>query len=115
MSLPSWCSQTVAIRRAPLVSERGSRIPDWTHATSHPVSGCSVQPASATMTEDAQRVDGRSIRYVLYLPPTADIEDTDHVILPDGEYVIVDGMLRWEDILSGGLDHLQCRLARWEG
>ena len=40
--LPSWCSDTLKVFRAPLINERGAMVFDWDNAESHDISGCSI-------------------------------------------------------------------------
>lgn len=111
--LPSWCTETVTVHRAPLASV-GRRVErDWSRATDHPVSGCSVQPSSTSTgfgTVDAVSTAGA----ILYAPVGADIAEGDRVEAASGDYV-VDGIPYTWASPTGRVSHLQARLRKWAG
>lgn len=114
MSLFDWCHDTLTVERAPLTEERGSMIRDWGTAVTHDIPDCELQPAGMTLNPDGSRVDNRDIRYDAWLPPDADIEDTDRVIIHGRPYVIIDGIHQWKGP-TGLIDHLHVQLADWKG
>ncbi|KAA8832611.1 hypothetical protein [Bifidobacterium tissieri] len=115
MSLFDWCRDTVTVQRAPLVEERGSVIPDWDHAAEHEETGCSVQPAGASLSiTGGLRVENREIRWDLWVPLDADIRSSDRVIVDGAPYRIINGVLP-ERGPTGMIDHRYMQLADWKG
>ena len=71
--LPLFCRQTVTRIRPGIKVERGSEIYDWENAESIDIPGCSMQPASTSLSEDG-RVLGISDGFTCYMPETADVQ-----------------------------------------
>ena len=113
MALPSWASQTVAIIHPGVKASRGSDIPDWDNATTTQVSGCSVQPASTSLTQDG-RVQGILDGATAYLPPGTDVREGDRVIF-EGLTYTVDGTPRAWKSATGRASNIQVNLRRWSG
>lgn len=111
--LPSFCRDTVTRIRPELKKVRGSLIPDWENATQLDIRGCSMQPASTTLSQDG-RVLGISDSYTLFAPPDADIEAGDHVQF-QGKIFEIDGDVRIQPSATGRLDHLNITLKRYQG
>lgn len=111
--LPSWCRDSVTVWRAPLVSQRGTKVRDWSAATSHVVEGCSLQPSSTTTEWGSVRQADES-GAVLYLPPNADIEAEDRVEHA-GRTWAVDGVPYDWASPTGRVTHRQARLREWVG
>lgn len=116
--LPSFCKDTVKRIRPGTKSSRGSTIPDWNNTTTVKIEGCSMQPASTSLSQDG-RVLGITDTYTLFAPPTADIRPGDHIIYHhpicgDLEYEI-DGDVPFQPSATGRLDHLNIRLKRYQG
>lgn len=109
--LPSFCTDSVTVERAPLVDSRGTKVPDWNHAESWEVSGCSVQPVqgSTTWTDPRQAV---TVRATLYAPPSADIQAGDRITYQGHKYAIDGAPLPWKSP-TGAVSHIQCALVDW--
>ena len=110
--LPSFCTQTVTRLRAGTKTERGSTVPDWSHATSKDIEGCSMQPASTSLSTDG-RVMAISDEYTLFAPTGADIIDGDRIQY-GGEVYAIQGAVRVQPAAMR-LDHIEIRLRRYEG
>lgn len=109
--LPSWCRDTVTVWRAPLVDSRGTKVRDWTQATSHVIDGCSLQPGG-TSTDFGEPRQANESDATLYAPPGADIEADDRVEF-DGTTWAVDGQpMDWRSP-TGRVTHRQARLTAW--
>jgi hypothetical protein len=111
--IPSWCQQTIKIIRPGTKTERGSVVPDWEHA-SEPVtvSGCSVQPASTSLSLDG-RVLGMSDGWTAYLPEGTDVRAGDHIVFEGNTYEIQGEPRVWTAPFTRS--HIQLNLMRWEG
>lgn len=105
MSLPAFATQTLTVLRAGTVSDHGTNVPDWTAATPHAVTGCSVQPAVGS--EDQTNRDAVTITATLYGPADADIVHTDRVQYGGVTYEVNGPVRRWA---SGVLDHIEVSL-----
>lgn len=112
--LPSWCNDTVTIVRANTSKTvRGSTVPDWSSTTETSVSGCSVQPASSTISEDG-RVLGLADGMTAYLPNGTDVLVSDRVVF-DGNTYTIDGEPRVWRSPTGMRSHILLNLKRWNG
>ena len=89
--LPSFCRQTVTRIRPGEKELRGSKDPDWDPAKVDrlEIKGCSVQPATTTLSEDG-RVLGITEQWTAYLPEGSDIKAGDHIEF-DGDKYYADG------------------------
>lgn len=110
--LPSFCRDTVTRIRPGTKDSRGSVIQDWNNAKRLPIRGCSMQPATTTLTQDG-RVLGISDLYTLFAPEDADIEAGDRIEHNDKVYT-VEGDVRIQPS-AAGLDHIQVSLRRYHG
>ncbi|MBQ1292883.1 MAG: hypothetical protein IIY21_02510 [Clostridiales bacterium] len=111
--LPSFCRDTVTRIRPGEKDSRGSTIPDWDNVTTVAIPGCSMQPASTTLSQDG-RVLGITDTYTLFAPPDADIEAGDHIEFRNKVFEI-DGDVRVQPSATGRLDHLNITLKRYQG
>lgn len=111
--LPSFCRDTVTRIRPGTKDCRGTKIPDWDNASLADIKGCSMQPASTTLSQDG-RVLGITDSYTLFAPPNADIEAGDHIEFRGRTYEI-DGDVRVQPSATGRLDHLNISLKRYQG
>lgn len=111
--LPSFCKDTVKRIRPGTKDSRGSAIPDWDTATTVEIKGCSMQPASTSLSQDG-RVLGITDTYTLFAPPDADIEAGDHIEFR-GKVYEIDGDVRIQPSATGRLDHLNITLRRYQG
>ena len=111
--LPSFCSQSITIIRPGTKEVRGSIVPDWEH-TSQPVvvGGCSVQPASSSLSLDG-RVLGISDAWTAYLPEGTDVKAGDHILFDGNTYEISGEPRVWTGAFTRS--HIQLNLTRWEG
>lgn len=110
--LPSFCKDIVTRIRPGAKESRGSIIPDWTTATEKDIGGCSMQPASTSLTQDG-RVLGLLDEYTLFLPPDADVQAGDRIRY-NGQVYEIDGDVRVQPAALR-LDHIELRLRRYAG
>jgi hypothetical protein len=111
--LPSWCIDSVTVIRAPMVAIRGTFERDWSRATSHTVSGCSLQGTSTSTNRNDPR-DAAVSAAQLFAPPNADIEEGDRIQL-GGHVYSVDGFALSNRSPFGSCDHTLCFLTEWRG
>ena len=111
--LPSFCSQSITIIRPGTKEVRGSIVPDWEN-TAQPVvvGGCSVQPASSSLSLDG-RVLGISDAWTAYLPEGTDVKAGDHILFDGNTYEISGEPRVWTGAFTRS--HIQLNLTRWEG
>lgn len=110
--LPSFATQSVTRIRPGTKTSRGSTMPDWDNVTSATISGCSVQPATTSLSQDG-RVLGILDGMTCYLPEGSDVQDGDRIQY-GGETYTIDGAPRvWPT--AGNLAHIQINLRRWSG
>lgn len=111
--LPSFCSQSITIIRPGTKEVRGSIVPDWEH-TAQPVvvGGCSVQPASSSLSLDG-RVLGISDAWTAYLPEGTDVKAGDRILFDGNTYEISGEPRVWTGAFTRS--HIQLNLTRWEG
>ena len=110
--LPSFARESVTIKRAPYVEQRGTRVRDWSGTiTSTTVTGCHVQPLSSSTawTDLAQSVTTDAL---LFLPPGTDIQPDDR-IEHDGVLYAVQGAPKAWKSPTGAIDHVEAELVRW--
>ena len=110
--LPSFCDQIVYRLRPGIKQERGSDIPDWSTSNRLMICGCSVQPASTTLSQDG-RVLGVSEYLTAYLPETADVKAGDRIEFEGDVYAISGEPKKWKG--AGNLSNIQLNLSRWTG
>ena len=112
--LPSFCNQTVTRIRPATKTVRGSIVPDWDESKVNKidVSGCSMQPASTSLSTDG-RVLGISDRYTLFAPSNADIVAGDRIAFNSKIYEI-DGDVRVQPSVLN-LEHIEITLRRYNG
>ncbi len=111
--LPSFCSQTIEIVRAKKTKTvRGSEVPDWSETVTTTVKGCSVQPASSSLTLDG-RVLGITDAWTAYVPEGTDVKAGDHIAFAGNTYEIQGEPRVWIGAFTKS--HIQLNLIRWEG
>ncbi|MBO7529863.1 MAG: hypothetical protein J6T37_08320 [Bacteroidales bacterium] len=112
--LPSFCRTTVTRIRPGTKTLRGSTVPDWSagNVNTKTISGCSMQPASTSLSEDG-RVLGISDLYTLFAPPDADIRAGDRIEY-DGKTYEIDGDVRIQPAAQF-LEHIEITLRRYSG
>lgn len=112
--LPSFCNQTVTRIRPGTTTSRGSTIFSWDSdkISTKNISGCSMQPATTSLTTDG-RVLGISDTYTLFAPPDADIQAGDRIQYGTKVYEI-DGDVRVQPAAQR-LEHIEITLRRYYG
>ena len=111
--LPSWASETVIRLRPATRIVRGSPILDWNNPEQMEISGCSIQPASTTLTQDG-RIQGISEGYTCYLPPGSDVRAGDRIRFDENDYTINGEPENWKSP-TGRVSSMQLHLERWRG
>jgi hypothetical protein len=112
--LPSFCNQTVTRIRPGTKELRGSIVPDWDPAKVDRlvIKGCSVQPATTTLSEDG-RVLGITEQWTAYLPEGSDVKAGDHIEFDGDVYTINGEPKKWT--AAARLSNIQLNLIRWKG
>ena len=113
MALPSWFKQSVTRLRATTRTVRGASVPDWSNPDSKVISGCSVQPATTSLSQDG-RILGISESFTVFMQPDADVQEGDRIVY-NGDTYLVSAMTRPWVSASGALDNKQATIERWEG
>lgn len=111
--LPSWAKDTVTRLRPGITTQRGSQIPDWTKANELQITGCSMQPAGTSLTQDG-RIQGTSDGYTCFLPPGADVQAGDRIRFNGNVYTIMGEPRAWTSP-TGLVSSTQLQLERWYG
>ena len=110
--LPSFCTHTVIVHRAPLKDVRGSLVRDWASAETHTLTGCSVQPSSTA--SNFEREEQVTDRWQLYAPPGSDLLTGDRVEFQGTTYDIDGAPYEWKSP-TGRVTHVQAHLIEWVG
>ena len=110
--LPSFCKDYVTRIRPSTKESRGSTIFDWSVVNRLEIGGCSMQPASTTLSEDGH-VLGISDLYTLFAPPDADIEAGDRIEFNELTFTVV-GDVRMQPA-ANRLQHKEISLRRYHG
>ena len=111
--LPSFCNQSIKVVRAKkTTTSRGSEVPDWSDTTKTTVSGCSIQPASTSLSLDG-RILGISDGWTAYVPEGTDVKAGDHTLFDGNTYEISGEPRVWTGAFTRS--HIQLTLTRWEG
>lgn len=111
--LPSFANQTIdVVRPKKTTTSRGSTVSDWTETTKTTVTGCSIQPASTSLSQDG-RVLGINDGWTAYVPEGTDAKAGDRIEF-DGQTFEINGAPRkWTG--PSRTSHIQLNLVRWEG
>lgn len=109
----SWFTDSITRIRPGTKTERGSIVPDWENATEEVIDGCSVQPATTSLSQDG-RVLGISESFNLYMPEGADIQKGDRVVFDDDTYTVIGVPKKWRSP-TGRLNNVQATMERWSG
>ena len=110
--LPSWCSDTLKVFRAPLIDERGTAVLDWDNAEAHDIEGCSVQPSTSNTSNDSPRVNQFYDSLMAYIPYGADIKPGDRVEFLGKMFEVNGDVMLWRSptgALSHGVVYLHSR------
>lgn len=110
--LPSFCKQSIVVVRPGSKQSRGSTIPDWSTATRRTINGCSVQPASTSLSQDG-RVLGITEGWTAYLPEGSDVKAGDRIEFGGETYAINGEPKVWTGAFTRS--NIQLNLVRWEG
>lgn len=111
--LPSWCNDTITVIRPGTTTSRGSTVPDWLNTLTHDISGCSVQPATTSLSQDG-RVLGVSEGLTIYMPPDADIQAGDRITWQGDTYQVMGEPKRWRSA-TDRVSSCQISVERWRG
>ena len=111
--LPSFANQTITVVRAKTtITSRGSEVPDWTNTEKTTVTGCSIQPASTSLSQDG-RILGIADGWTAYVPEGTDVKAGDRIEF-DGQIFEINGEPRkWTG--PSRTSHIHLNLVRWEG
>lgn len=110
--LPSFMNRTVTVVRPGARQQRGATVPDWSRATEIVVAGCNVQTPTT-----GEELDGRTATTLggtVYLPAGTDVRAGDAIDYNGHRFHVVGEPMVWESP-TGALDHVQVRIAEWEG
>lgn len=108
----SFWTQTITRIRPGEMTVRGSVVPDWDHVETLTIPGCSVQPASTSLSQDG-RVLGVQDGLTVYAPAGIDVKAGDRIQYGGNVYTINGDPLDWP--AAGRLQHIQLNLQRWRG
>lgn len=111
--LPTWATDTITRIRPATKTVRGSETYDWNNASELTISGCSVQPAGTSLSQDG-RVQGIMDGFTCYAPPGADIIADDRIRYNGNVYTINGEPRSWTSP-TGRVSHLLLNLERWDG
>ena len=115
MALPSWANDTVVRVRPGTIDRRGSTEPDWSadKVNELTITGCSVQPATTTLSQDG-RVLGITDIWTCFFPPGADVAAGDKIIWNSKDYQLMGEPRIWTSP-TGMVSSIQASLERWSG
>ena len=111
--LPTWANDTVVRKRPGTIDRRGSTEPDWSKTTDLTINGCSMQPASTSLSQDG-RVLGIADMYTCYFPPGTDVAAGDKITFDGKDYQIIGEVRVWQSP-TGRVSSIQAQLERWSG
>ena len=111
--LPSWANDTVTRIRPGTIERRGSVEPDWSNPDTLNISGCSVQPAGTSLSQDG-RVLAISEGLTCFFPPGTDIAAGDKIRYDGEDYQIIGKPKKWKSP-TGRVSNIQAQLERWSG
>ena len=112
MPVLSFWTQSITRIRSGTKTERGSEVPDWDDPDILVISGCNVQPASTSLSQDG-RVQGITDGLTVYAPADADIIADDRIQFAGNVYTINGDPLIWPGVAR--MQHMQLNLVRWRG
>lgn len=111
--LTSFANQTIdVVRPKKTTTSRGSEIPDWSDAKKTTVTGCSIQPASTSLSQDG-RILGTADGWTAYVPEGTDVKAGDRIEFDGESYAIKGEPRKWTG--PSRTSHIQLNLVRWEG
>lgn len=107
-------TQEVQVFRPEKRDSRGTEILVYPKDPTHTIGGCIVTPSSSSGFDDKGDRELHVVyRYMVYMPPDADIEPGDRILWDGIMWDIDGGPLKWPD--SVGLGHITCHLTKQEG
>lgn len=109
----SWANETITRIRPGTKTVRGSDIRDWNDASELNITGCSMQPAGNTLSQNNHEL-GIFDGYTCYCPIDADIQAGDRIRFNDQIYEINGEPNRWTSA-TGNLNNMLLNLVRWSG
>ena len=109
----SFFTESIVRKRAGTKTVRGASVPDWSKTTDITISGCNIQPASTSFSQDG-RVLGISEGLTAYLPVNADVVAGDRIVYGGNTYIINGEPKVWKSP-TGNLSNMQLQLERWSG
>ena len=112
MPLISFWTQSITRLRPKTTTSRGSTVYDWSNPDELVIDGCSVQPASTSLSQDG-RVQGITDGLTVYAPLDADVLAGDRIVFCGNTYTINGDPLIWP--AAARLAHIQLNLVRWRG
>ena len=111
--LPSFCNDTITVKRAALKDSRGTKVRDWANAVSNTLGGCSVQPTSTSRDFDG-RTTQVTEEWTLYAPPGSDLQAGDRIEWNSLTFEINGAVMPWKSP-TGRVSHMWARLSEWSG
>lgn len=109
----SFFTESITRKRAGTKTVRGTSVPDWSKTTDITISGCTIQPASTSLSQDG-RILGISEGLTAYLPVNADVIAGDRIVYGGNTYTINGEPKIWTSP-TGNLSNMQLQLERWSG
>jgi hypothetical protein len=111
--LVSFARSTVLVVRAPLISDHGNQVRDWSSASTHAVPGCLVDSAAGAV-DNQHRTEVRTDQVAL-MPPGSDVLITDHVRLAGFPNDFTIDSLQIQGSPTGALAQIIVGLNVWSG
>lgn len=109
----SFMNETVTVTRAQLKDVRGTKVRDWTHATTHNVGNCLITAVSTVQDRDGRELQ-ISDTFRLRAMYDADIAPGDRITWGSVIYE-VDGDVIKTKSPTGRVSSTRCSIARWQG
>ena len=109
----SFFNESITRARAGTKTVRGATVPDWNNVTELVINGCSIQPASTSLSQDG-RIQGIAEGLTAYIPIDADVVAGDRIIF-DGKTYTINGELKVWKSPTGNMSNMQLQLERWSG
>lgn len=112
--LPHFFTQKITRVRPGEKVVRGVPSPDWDNTDELEIDGCSVQPASTSLSQDG-RILGVTEGLIAYIPVGADVKAGDKIVYNGEDYSISGEPQVWDHTATGTIDHINLNLQRWDG
>ena len=111
--LPVWADDYIVRLRPGKKVLRGSETDDWSNPEQLVITGCSVQPAGTSLSQDG-RILGITDGFTCYLPQCADVKAGDRIQFGNNIYTITGEPRPWKSP-TGRVSHMLINIERWEG